>query len=147
LEEAVLGFRTRVGAPCGEVLVNFVSPAAAEKCMSHFNGCQWDASGTKVTVRPWRPLAPASAPSPAAKQVVDLTKPEYGYPGHQKGAPAFVSLRSGAATARSPAPVAASTVAVGDTLRRAARIFGSEMSKSIGEVEAEKDVIKIWVPP
>jgi len=47
----VITFSTREGDPCGEAHVSFWSVDAALRCVYHFEGCQWDASGTEVTAK------------------------------------------------------------------------------------------------
>jgi len=46
--ECFSSFSSHTGKPCGEVVVNFLSWQAAELCVHHFHGCQWDPSGTMV---------------------------------------------------------------------------------------------------
>jgi len=51
LLEEVIRFSTCEGDPCGEVQVSFSSVDAALRCVYHFKGCQWNASGTEVTTK------------------------------------------------------------------------------------------------
>jgi hypothetical protein len=44
----VVAFQITAGKPCGEARVKFATSVAVERCISHFSGCQWDASGTHV---------------------------------------------------------------------------------------------------
>merc|ERR1712032_1191834 len=48
---AVITFSTCEGDPCGEAHVSFSSVDAALQCVCHFEGCQWDASGTEVMAK------------------------------------------------------------------------------------------------
>jgi len=164
--------RSRVGEPCGEVLVGFAHRATAERCAAHFRGCQWDASGTPVSARlltppPPRPAeapavraAAAAAPLPpplpsaaalAAAMAAMLAKEDSGYAGHhQQGAPAFVALKApDVQHVPQTAMAKASKVAVGDTFREAVRLVGSRLSEArlSGELEADKDFIKAWAQP
>eukprot|EP00419_Tripos_fusus_P037652 CAMPEP_0172778894 /NCGR_PEP_ID=MMETSP1074-20121228/202145_1 /TAXON_ID=2916 /ORGANISM="Ceratium fusus, Strain PA161109" /LENGTH=445 /DNA_ID=CAMNT_0013615847 /DNA_START=102 /DNA_END=1440 /DNA_ORIENTATION=- len=47
----VITFSTREGDPCGEAHISFSSVDVALRCVYHFEGCQWDASGTEVTAK------------------------------------------------------------------------------------------------
>jgi len=49
LEYAVVDFTTKTGRPCGEVTVGFSCELAAQRCISHFQQCQWDQSGKQVS--------------------------------------------------------------------------------------------------
>jgi hypothetical protein len=51
LLEEVVTFSTCEGDPCGEAHVSFSSVDSALRCVYHFEGCQWDASGTEVTAK------------------------------------------------------------------------------------------------
>lgn len=51
LDSAVVGFTMKSGKPCGEATVTFSCPIAAERCATHFTGCQWDQSGREVQTR------------------------------------------------------------------------------------------------
>mmetsp|Transcript_18022 Transcript_18022/g.45480 ORF Transcript_18022/g.45480 Transcript_18022/m.45480 type:complete len:379 (+) Transcript_18022:30-1166(+) len=51
LDSAAAGFKTKPGKPCGEATVTFSCPIAAERCVTHFMGCQWDQSGTAVKTK------------------------------------------------------------------------------------------------
>jgi hypothetical protein len=46
--DTVVSFGVEEGKPCGEALVGFSSSRAAVRCAAHFQGCQWDRSGTEV---------------------------------------------------------------------------------------------------
>lgn len=46
----VVGLTMEQGEPCGEATMSFANPFAAAFCANHFHGCQWDESGTEVTV-------------------------------------------------------------------------------------------------
>jgi hypothetical protein len=50
LDAGVLDMKMHVGKPCGKVVVTFSSLEVVERCIRHFYGCQWDASGTAVGV-------------------------------------------------------------------------------------------------
>jgi hypothetical protein len=50
LEGVVQSYRTSQGTPCGHAELVVFDPAAAEWCAQHFQGCQWDASGSEVLV-------------------------------------------------------------------------------------------------
>jgi len=50
LSHLVLGFTLHPGKPCGEARVSLIGRMALEHCAQHFQGCQWDPSGTPVTV-------------------------------------------------------------------------------------------------
>lgn len=43
------GVKAQTGDPCGEALLTFACHQVAERCVHHFDGCQWDESGTIVT--------------------------------------------------------------------------------------------------
>lgn len=62
LEDAVLDVTTCPGKPCGDATVSLCSTLAAEQCVRHFQGCQWDPAGATVSVRL------LSSPAPAAKE-------------------------------------------------------------------------------
>jgi len=47
----VITFSMCEGDPCGEAHVSFSSVHAALRCVYHFEGCQWDASGSEVTAK------------------------------------------------------------------------------------------------
>lgn len=40
--DGVVSFSTKPGKPCGEARVTFYSQEAAQRCMAHFHGRQWD---------------------------------------------------------------------------------------------------------
>jgi len=44
-----VGFNMKGGKNTGEVIVKFSSMFSAQRCVLHFEGCQWDKSGTAVT--------------------------------------------------------------------------------------------------
>jgi len=44
----VVDVEARFGRPVGEVTIGFSSRTAAEQCVRHFAGCQWDSSGAVV---------------------------------------------------------------------------------------------------
>jgi len=48
-DREVKGFSLKSGKPCGKVTISFSCEMMAERCASHFTGCQWDSSGTEVT--------------------------------------------------------------------------------------------------
>jgi hypothetical protein len=48
LDESILDIKLQVGKPCGKALVTYTSLQVVERCIRHFYGCQWDASGTPV---------------------------------------------------------------------------------------------------
>jgi len=39
----------KLGKPCGEATIAFPNREAAEQCLVHFQGCQWDQSGAEVS--------------------------------------------------------------------------------------------------
>jgi hypothetical protein len=47
----IITFSTCEGDPCGEAHVSFSSVDAALRCVYHFEGCQWDASGIEVCAK------------------------------------------------------------------------------------------------
>jgi len=49
LDDEHNGFTVRGGKNTGEVLVKLSSMFAAQRCVLHFDGCQWDKSGAAVT--------------------------------------------------------------------------------------------------
>lgn len=49
LADTVGGFEVTRGAPCGELLLDCPDHFTAAQIMRHFEGCQWDSSGTGVT--------------------------------------------------------------------------------------------------
>jgi hypothetical protein len=50
LAHDVLKSQTKVGKPCGEVVLTLANDDAVEKCIQHFQGRTWDPSGAKVKV-------------------------------------------------------------------------------------------------
>lgn len=51
LAQTVVDYEVTKGAPCGELLLDCPDHFTAAQCMRHFEGCQWDSSGTGVTTR------------------------------------------------------------------------------------------------
>jgi len=51
LDACVTNITLRSGKPVGEAIIIFSSRMAAEHCVTHFQGCQWDQSGKGVTTR------------------------------------------------------------------------------------------------
>jgi hypothetical protein len=51
VNDALLSLSTCTGQPCGEAHIIFSSRCAAELCVKHFHGRQWDSSGTTVCAR------------------------------------------------------------------------------------------------
>jgi len=51
LEETISKYEMSKGDPCGELLLHFSNHLLAAQCVRHFEGCQWDTSGTAVTTR------------------------------------------------------------------------------------------------
>lgn len=49
LEGCVVNLQMKMGKRNGEAVVAFSNHAAAIRCMTHFQGCQWDSSGVNVT--------------------------------------------------------------------------------------------------
>jgi len=58
-----VAFSACEGDPCGEAHVAFSSVFVAMQCVCHFQGCQWDASGTEVTAKIVSPSEYACWPS------------------------------------------------------------------------------------
>jgi len=77
LQQAGLGtfvsFRTHTGKPCGGAVLDFASFYAAEHCVRHFDGCQWDGSGTSVSAK-ILPMDNAGAELAGKKQMVSDAK-------------------------------------------------------------------------
>mmetsp|Transcript_48579 Transcript_48579/g.125218 ORF Transcript_48579/g.125218 Transcript_48579/m.125218 type:complete len:447 (-) Transcript_48579:517-1857(-) len=63
LDSCVTGFSLKPGKPVGEAIISFSSRMAAEHCMTHFSGCQWDQSGKGVSAR----VISSGQEKPAAK--------------------------------------------------------------------------------
>jgi len=61
LDSVCTGFNASLGKPCGEVLVSLSNRRAAEWCVHHFEGCQWDASGAIVSAKLISPLEEESS--------------------------------------------------------------------------------------
>mmetsp|Transcript_57316 Transcript_57316/g.136243 ORF Transcript_57316/g.136243 Transcript_57316/m.136243 type:complete len:300 (-) Transcript_57316:192-1091(-) len=65
LDKDVLECRCREGQTTGEVLLQVRTWDAANSCIAHFDGCQWDKSGTNVSARVV-PMQEVIAESPSA---------------------------------------------------------------------------------
>jgi len=61
--DTAVAFSACEGDPCGEAHVAFSSVFGAMQCVCHFQGCQWDASGTEVTAKIVSPSEYACWPS------------------------------------------------------------------------------------
>eukprot|EP00929_Paragymnodinium_shiwhaense_P059677 TRINITY_DN29876_c0_g1_i1.p1 TRINITY_DN29876_c0_g1~~TRINITY_DN29876_c0_g1_i1.p1 ORF type:complete len:312 (-),score=75.73 TRINITY_DN29876_c0_g1_i1:273-1208(-) len=71
LASSVTDFATTSGDPCGHVSLRLNNAWAVGHCLQHFNGREWDASGTKVTAslvgsanEAWTRFAAAASPWP-----------------------------------------------------------------------------------
>lgn len=51
LGETISNYEVNKGDPCGELLLHFSNNVLATHCVRHFEGCQWDTSGTTVTAK------------------------------------------------------------------------------------------------
>jgi len=106
LAKSLLSFRTLTGSPCGEVYVTLSDQPAAEQCLAHFHGRQWDTSGALVLAAVLPPVAKRLV-SAEAKLSMEV--------------PATKAKPASKATAKSSAAAAKAKSAVSSAANRAAK--------------------------
>lgn len=145
----VAGLTMRPGKPAGTVVVAFSSIETVEQCVRHFEGRQWDPSGTKVKVNvlpsaghhhkaePVQRHAVASEGRLTAKAQA-LTPSMLDF---SADAPAFIPRAVVPATGVGLAIEGKATLAGADKagVRKAGTVISSDTSTEVGESEAEDE--------
>lgn len=123
LDSLYAGLTIKTGKPLNKVSVNFATPMAAQRCVAHFHGRQWDNSGPAVCAKIVPPAPPHQNSTTAAKLGLSANAPVF--------APIFGALSAQAAEFIPSAPLSAP---------RAPKslISGSDTSTDVGESEDEK---------
>jgi len=70
LEDSIVSSEAHTGNPCGHFVLTLSSQQAIDKCVEHFHGCKWDASGAVVVSVESQQMQPRVAMKSAVSAVV-----------------------------------------------------------------------------